>query len=193
MLKIGITGGMGSGKTTVCKIFQCLNIPIYDADYEAKNLYNTDLQLREEVILLFGADVFTNNLLNHSLLAAKIFSNPEKRQALNAIVHPRVQAHSASWFKKQLGPYALKEAALLIESGAFCQLDHVILVRAAEETRIQRVMKRNPTWSGEEIRKRMNVQMSDEEKKPFCQFEIINEEPHLLIPQVMRIHQQLCP
>ncbi len=74
MLKIGITGGMGSGKTTVCKIFQCLNIPIYDADHEAKNLYNTDLQLREEVIQIFGADVFTNDLLNHSLLAAKIFS-----------------------------------------------------------------------------------------------------------------------
>lgn len=193
MLKIGITGGMGSGKTTVCKIFQCLNIPIYDADYEAKNLYNTDLQLREEVIQIFGADVFTNDLLNHSLLAAKIFSNPEKRQALNAIVHPRVQAHSASWFEKQSGPYAMKEAALLIESGAYRQLDHVILVRAAQETRIQRVMKRNPTWNLEEIRKRMNVQMSDEEKKPFCQFEIINEEPHLLIPQVMHIHQQLCP
>ncbi len=193
MLKIGITGGMGSGKTTVCKIFQCLNIPIYDADYEAKNLYNTDLQLREEVIQIFGADVFTNDLLNHSLLAAKIFSNPEKRQALNAIVHPRVQAHSASWFEKQSGPYAMKEAALLIESGAYRQLDHVILIRAAQETRIQRVMKRNPTWNLEEIRKRMNVQMSDEEKKPFCQFEIINEEPHLLIPQVMHIHQQLCP
>lgn len=193
MLKIGMTGGMGSGKTTVCKIFQCLNIPIYDADYEAKNLYNTDLQLREEVIQIFGADVFTNDLLNHSLLAAKIFSNPEKRQALNAIVHPRVQAHSASWFEKQSGPYAMKEAALLIESGAYRQLDHVILVRAAQETRIQRVMKRNPTWNLEEIRKRMNVQMSDEEKKPFCQFEIINEEPHLLIPQVMHIHQQLCP
>lgn len=192
MLKIGITGGMGSGKTTVCKIFQCLNIPIYDADYEAKNLYNTDLQLREEVIQIFGADVFTNDLLNHSLLAAKIFSNPEKRQALNAIVHPRVQVHSASWFEKQSGPYAMKEAALLIESGAYRQLDHVILVRAAQETRIQRVMKRNPTWNLEEIRKRMNVQMSDEEKKPFCQFEIINEEPHLLIPQVMHIHQQLC-
>lgn len=188
-----MTGGMGSGKTTVCKIFQCLNIPIYDADYEAKNLYNTDLQLREEVIQIFGADVFTNDLLNHSLLAAKIFSNPEKRQALNAIVHPRVQAHSASWFEKQSGPYAMKEAALLIESGAYRQLDHVILVRAAQETRIQRVMKRNPTWNLEEIRKRMNVQMSDEEKKPFCQFEIINEEPHLLIPQVMHIHQQLCP
>ena len=192
MLKIGITGGMGSGKTTVCKIFQCLNIPIYDADHEAKNLYNTDLKHREEVIQIFGADVFTNDLLNHSLLAAKIFSNPEKRQALNAIVHPRVQAHSASWFEKQSGPYAMKEAALLIESGAYRQLDHVILVRAAQETRIQRVMKRNPTWNVEEIRKRMNVQMSDEEKKPFCQFEIINEEPHLLIPQVIRIHQQLC-
>jgi dephospho-CoA kinase len=193
MLKIGITGGMGSGKTTVCKIFQCLNIPVYDADFEAKQLYHTDEQLREEIILNFGTDILLNHQINHRLLAAKIFDHPEKRQILNALVHPRVKAHSAAWFKNQEGPYAIKEAALLIESGGHLQLDSLIFVQASKETRIQRVLKRNPSWTVEEIQQRMNAQMNEDEKKSFCQFEIINEDPHLLIPQVMRIHQQLCP
>lgn len=193
MLKIGITGGMGSGKTTVCKIFQCLNIPVYDADFEAKQLYHTDEQLREEIILNFGTDILLNHQINFGLLANKIFNHPEKRQILNALVHPRVKAHSAAWFKNQEGPYAIKEAALLIESGAYLQLDSLIFVQASKETRIQRVLKRNPSWTVEEIQQRMNAQMNEDEKKSFCQFEIINEDPHLLIPQVMRIHQQLCP
>ena len=192
MLKIGITGGMGSGKTTVCKIFQCLNIPVYDADFEAKQLYHTDLQLREEILQNFGTDILLNDQINFGLLAEKIFNKPEKRQTLNALVHPRVKAHSAAWFKNQVGPYAIKEAALLIESGAYLELDSLIFVRASKETRIQRVLKRNPSWTVEEIQQRMNAQMSDDEKKSYCQHEIINEDPHLLIPQVLHIHQQLC-
>jgi dephospho-CoA kinase len=149
--------------------------------------------LREEIILNFGTDILLNHQINHGLLAAKIFDHPEKRQILNALVHPRVKAHSAAWFKNQEGPYAIKEAALLIESGAYLQLDSIIFVQASKETRIQRVLKRNPSWTVEEIQQRMNVQMNEDEKKSFCQYEIINEDPHLLIPQVMRIHQQLCP
>ncbi len=191
MLKLGITGGIGSGKTTVCRLFELLGIPVYYADDESKKLLEEDQLVKEQVIKTFS-DSILNDLgtIDRKKLAAIVFNNKEQLEKLNAILHPAVGQHFENWLKKQNAVYILKEAAILFESGAYKQVDKVLTVVAPLELKIQRTMKRDGV-SREVVEKRIELQMSDEEKIKRSDFVITNNEQELLIPQVLSLHKQL--
>ena len=189
MLKIGITGGIGSGKSTIAKIFETLGISVYNADEAAKRLMNTDESLKAAIKKEFGNETFMNGLLDQKLLASVVFNDPQKLEALNSLVHPATINDAAEWIKKQISPYIIKEAALLIEAGAEKMMDYVIGVFAPKELCIQRVMNRD-SINREEVVKRMKRQMPEVEKLKQCDFIIVNDEQELLIPQVLALHQQ---
>lgn len=191
MLKLGITGGIGSGKTTVCRLFGLLGIPVYYADDESKKLLNEDQEVKEKVLAVFGKSILDNSgMIDRKKLAAIVFNNKEQLEKLNAILHPAVGLNFENWLKKQNTPYILKEAAILFESGAYKQVDKVLTITAPLELKIQRTMKRDGV-SKEEIERRMQLQMTDEEKVKRSDFIITNNEQELLIPQVLALHQQL--
>lgn len=191
MLKIGITGGIGSGKTTVCKIFELLGVPVYYADDEAKKLLDSDLAVKEAVVNGLGAEVLDNNQIDRKKLASLVFNNPANLALLNSIVHPAVGTHFENWLNHHSGSgYILKEAAILFESGAYKGVDKVITVVAPLELKIERVVKRDKT-TREQVEQRINNQLSDDEKIKRSQFVVYNDEQNLLIPQIIRIHQQL--
>lgn len=190
MLKIGITGGIGSGKSTVARVFETLGIPVYNADDAAKRLMQEDPELKNQIIALFGAESYHNGQLNRPFISGQAFSNPEKVKALNALVHPATIRDAKSWMAKQQTPYALKEAALIFESGSEKELDYVIGVFAPEELRIRRVMERDGS-SREAIVQRIQNQLNESEKMKRCHFIIENGDDQLVIPQVMAVHQQL--
>lgn len=190
MLKVGLTGGIGSGKSTVARIFEVLGMPVYYADEAAKEIMNTDEELRRQVIQTFGDDAYTNNRLNRQYISSIVFKDKEKLALLNELVHPATIRAAEEWMSKQTTPYALKEAAIIFESGSDKQLDYVIGVHAPQEIRIMRTMQRD-NITREEVIKRMNNQMDEEEKMELCNFVIENDERHALIPQVMAMHHQL--
>jgi dephospho-CoA kinase len=190
MLKIGITGGIGSGKTTVTRVFEVLGIPVYNADQAAKRLMNEDAALKEKIKQEFGNDVYKNEKLDNKYLAQIVFSSEEKLDLLNSIVHPATINDANAWMLKQSTPYTLKEAALLFESGAAELLDYVIGVMAPAPLRVQRVMQRDNS-SREEVMARMNKQMDEEIKMKLCNFIINNDEQQLLIPQVLALHETI--
>lgn len=196
MLRIGITGGIGSGKTTVARIFEVLGIPVYYADDAAKRLMNEDPLLKQQVIGLFGNEVYENGLLNRNKLASLVFNNPERLLQLNKVVHPATIADAENWMRhteKNAGikiPYAIKEAALIFESGAQDNLDFVIGVDSPVELRLQRAMNRDKL-TRDAVMLRMEKQMNEKEKMNRCHFIIINNEEQLLIPQVMALHDKL--
>lgn len=196
MLRIGITGGIGSGKTTVAKIFEVLGVPVYYSDDAAKRLMNEDDALQQKLIENFGATIFENKQLNRSLLASIVFNDPEKLSLLNSIVHPVTIADAEKWMKHistndaQETPYAIKEAALIFESGAQKKLDYVIGVNAPYKLRLQRAMQRDHL-SKEEVEARIAKQMDETKKMNLCNFIITNDEDQLLIPQVVELHKKL--
>ena len=190
MLKIGLTGGIGSGKSTVAKIFEVLGIHVYYADEEAKRLMNEDKELKQKIQELFGTALYSDGFLNRKQLAAIVFSDPEKLEQLNALVHPATINDANAWMLHQTSAYTIKEAALLFESGAHELLDYVIGVSAPAPLRIQRVMQRDNT-SREEVMARLSKQMDEKEKMELCNFVITNDEQQLLIPQVIALHEQL--
>ncbi|MEP7164141.1 MAG: dephospho-CoA kinase [Ferruginibacter sp.] len=196
MLRIGITGGIGSGKTTVAKIFEVLGIPVYYADDAAKKLMNEDESLQQNIIEHFGSAIFENKQLNRARLASIVFNDPEKLALLNSIVHPVTIADADKWMKRlaksgeKETAYAIKEAALLFESGAQKKLDHVIGVHAPYKLRLQRAMLRDKL-SKAEVESRMERQMDETKKMNLCNFIITNDEEQLLIPQVLELHQKL--
>jgi dephospho-CoA kinase len=190
MLRVGITGGMGSGKTTIARMFQVLGIPVYFADDEAKNLMNHDPALKQAIMAIFGHEAYNLNGLNREFISSVAFSEPDKLKALNAIVHPAVMAHGKAWMLSQYAPYSLKEAALLFESGSNKQLDLIIGVWCPVELRIERVMNRDSS-SREQVLARMQKQMNEEEKMKLCDFVITNDERIALIPQVLSLHGEL--
>lgn len=190
MLKVGLTGGIGSGKSTVARIFETLGIPVYYADDAARRLMNQDTELRKAIINHFGERSYEGNELDRAYLASHVFRDKEKLKLLNSLTHPVTIRDAEEWMKKQSTAYALKEAALIFESGSEKQLDFVIGVSAPEELRISRTMKRDHT-TPEKIRERMNGQLNEEEKMQRCHFLIINDEIHPLIPQVIKIHEHL--
>ena len=163
ILKIGITGGIGSGKSTVAKVFEMLGIPVYYADDTAKKLMNEDVFLKKQLIDAFGKEIYQNGVLNRSSLSELVFNNPEKLSQLNGIVHPATIADAEYWMQQQHSVYAIKEAAILFESGANKYLDKVIGVFAPVNIRISRVMQRDNS-AEEAVMARMNMQM-DEDKK----------------------------
>ena len=190
MLKIGITGGIGSGKTTVAQVFEVLGIPVYNADKAAKRLMNEDEALKEKIKQQFGNDVYKNEKLDNKHLAQIVFSSEEKLNILNSMVHPATINDANAWMLKQSTPYTLKEAALLFESGAAELLDYVIGVWAPAPLRLQWVMQRDNS-SREEVMARMNRQMDEDIKMKLCNFIITNDEQQLLIPQVIALHEKL--
>jgi len=196
MLRIGITGGIGSGKTTVARIFEVLGIPVYYADDAAKRLMNEDEVLQQKIIENFGPEVYENKQLNRTKLASLVFNDPQKLAILNSIVHPATISDAENWMKN-IGqgnnseiPFAIKEAALLFESGAQKNLDHVIGVNAPYKLRLQRAMKRD-NLTKEAVESRMNKQMDETKKMNLCNFIITNDEVQLLIPQVVELHRKL--
>ncbi len=190
MIKIGLTGGIGSGKTTVAKIFETLGIPVYYADDAAKRIMNENENLRQAIQSNFGKETYSNNQLNRAHLASLVFGSEKKLAQLNALVHPLTIEDSDRWMKAQTAPYAIKEAALVFESDVWKGLDKVIGVSSPQELRVQRAMQRDGS-SKEAVLARMSRQMDEEEKMKRCDFVVYNDETQLLIPQVIAIHEQL--
>ena len=187
---IGLTGGIGSGKSTVAKIFAQLGIPVLDADATAKHLMNNDESIKAALIKTFGEDVYMDHQLNRQFLAKLVFEDAFKLNQLNAIVHPVAIQYAKEWTLKQSAPYVIKEAALFFESGSSEGVDKMIGVTAPKHIRIQRVMQRDAI-SRDEVIKRMDHQLDDNLKMKLCDWVIQNDEMHLLIPQVLAIHQSL--
>jgi dephospho-CoA kinase len=190
MLKVGLTGGIGSGKTTVARIFELLGIPVYYADQEAKRLMNADAGIKNKVIEHFGESSYKDNVLDRAYLATIVFNNKKKLELLNSFVHPATIAHSEEWMKLQQAPYAIREAALIFESHVNKQLDYVIGVSSPRLLRIQRVTSRDMIQA-EEVESRMNNQMDEDKKISLCDFVIRNDEQELVIPQVLSLHKKL--
>ena len=188
MLKIGITGGIGTGKSTVCNVFKILGIPVFDADTVAKKLYNTNAELKDFIRFNFGENIYTNEIFNRKVLAEIVFKSGDKLAMLNTKIHPLVQLEFEKWLDLQKSNYVIKEAALMIESGSYKNLDINILITCPLQKRIERVIRRDKTTQ-QEVTHRINKQMPEEEKRKYCDFEIINDDQVLLIPQVFNLNK----
>lgn len=188
-MKIGITGGIGSGKTFICKLFKAMAVPVYNADEEAKKLMNTDIRIKERLIAEFGAETYPDGKLDRAFLAQRIFSDSAKLELVNGIIHPIVIQEAKEWAAQQKSRYTLKEAALLFESGSYKDLDYTILVTAPLSARVQRVIKRDKVTEGQ-VMERINKQLSDEEKLKLADFVIVNDGTTPLLPQVWNLHQK---
>lgn len=189
MMKVGLTGNIGSGKSLVASIFRTLSIPVFDADYEARAIINLD-EVKVQLSALFGSEIFENDQINRKALAEIVFKDPKQLQLLNNIIHPQVRKSFEAWtFQHSNSPYLIYEAAILIETGFFKELDKLILVSASEELRIHRVMQRDNA-TRDEVAQRMKNQWNETRKTPFADYIIQNNEHDLLIPQVMAIHDQ---
>lgn len=191
MLKVGITGGIGSGKTTVCKIFEVLGVPVFYADLVAKEIMVKDLILIEGVKAAFGQDsYFDSGVLNNKHIAAIVFNNKGELEKLNALVHPAVFRAFDSWLEEipQNSPYILKEAALLFESESYKMCDTSILVTAPKQMKLNRVTERDGV-SAEQVLARMDKQFTDEQKLAMADHHILNDESRSLISQVLDLHQ----
>ena len=189
MLRIGLTGGIGSGKSTVARIFEVLGIPVYDADSASKKLMAENEELKNKIKNFFGKETYQNNILNRKYLAEQVFIDREKLALLNSIVHPATIKDAEEWMKKQNAPYLIKEAALIFESGSQKHLDFVIGVKAPMSLRLQRTMQRDHV-SAAQVKGRMDMQMDEEEKMRLCDYVIINDEQQMLIPQVLELHEK---
>lgn len=191
MLKIGITGGIGSGKSTVCRVFSALGIPVFEADRIAKELMNTSREIHEKLVNLFGASVYLpDQTIDRKYLAGIVFNNPSLLAQLNAIVHPVVRQTFFDWCDKQKSPYIIHEAAILFESGFYKMMDKTITVVTSENERIQRVMKRDGLTL-ELVKERIRNQWTDEERIKLADFVIGNNDNELIIPQIIEIDKKI--
>ena len=170
---VGITGGIGSGKTRIVELFESLGVPCYIADREAKRLMNEDADVKKAIIGLFGNEAYASGILDRTLLGNIVFTQPQKLNALNAIVHPAVAKDFKNWVDNQHYPYVIKEVAILFETGGYKQVDKTLLITAPEEKRIARVMQRDAS-SKKSIIDRMQNQWSDDKKIPLADFVIEN-------------------
>ena len=187
---IGLTGGIGSGKTTVAKVFSELGIAVYISDVEAKALMNRSKIIRRKLIALFGEEAYKDNLLNRPFIANKIFNDAQLLNKINSIVHPKVGHHFNRWLKKQKGAYVIKESAILFESGGDAYCDFTILVTAPKDVRIKRVIERDNT-SKEKVQAIIDSQLSDTIKRDKADFIIENESLSEMKRQVQNIHNHL--
>jgi dephospho-CoA kinase len=191
MLKVGITGGIGSGKTTVCRIFETLGIPVFYADTVAKEIMVSDSLLVAGVKQTFGNDsYFADGRLNNKYIADIVFSNAEELNKLNGLVHPAVFRAFDIWVARlpEHTPYILKEAALLFESGSYKMCDKSVLVTAPLEMKLKRVMLRDGV-TADQVKARMNKQFSDEQKMEMADYVVLNNETDSLITQVLELHE----
>jgi dephospho-CoA kinase len=191
MLKLGITGGIGSGKSTVCDIFKQLGVPVYNADERAKALVDTNSEIKLKIIAEFGEDSFINNIYNRSYIASIVFNDPLKLSVLNSIIHPAVLKDWEDYCKIHKDKkYIVKEAAIMLETDSKNSIDRIVLVYAPLVLRKMRLKHRNPN-NYKEILKRIESQMPDEEKMELADDVIFNDEYHSLIEQVLKIHSEL--
>lgn len=187
MLRIGLTGGIGSGKSTIASIFEVLGIPVYYADTAAKHLMNTDASIKAAIINVFGKGSYNDKGLNRQYLASMVFNNPPRLAKLNAIVHPATIKDAGDWMVKQNAPYVIKEAALIFESGSKKYLDFVMGVSSPEKLRIERTMRRE-NITEEAVLARMKNQMDEEMKMGLCDFVVVNDEKEMVMKQVLKLH-----
>ncbi len=186
-LKIGITGGIGSGKSTVCRVFKIIGIPIFEADQVAKQLLQTRSEIKEGLIHLFGKEVYSEDgTIDRKKLAGIIFNDDVQLRKMNALVHPVVRNEFQQWVKQQNSPYVIHEAAILFESGFYKMMDFTILVSAPEEERIQRVMQRDGV-SEEQVKERLAKQWTDAERRKLAEKEIINDNKNPVIPEIIKL------
>ena len=190
MLKLGVTGGIGSGKTTVCKIFECIGIPVFHADNEGRRVLNEDKEVQQKVVYLFGPSILTQGKPDRKKIASIVFGDSEKLTQLNAIIHPEVRKSFAMWVKNQTASLVIEEAAILFENGGYTDLDKMVLVTSPEDIRIKRVMQRDHVTEIE-VKKRMQKQCTDEEKAAKADFIINNIETKMLTSQVLDIISML--
>ncbi|OUS00716.1 dephospho-CoA kinase [Flavobacteriales bacterium 33_180_T64] len=191
MIVVGLTGGIGSGKTTVANFFEALDIPVYIADVEAKRLMVTSKVIRRKLIALFGDEAYIGKEINRTFIAAKIFKSKDDLVKMNAIVHPKVASHFKRWMKKQQkASYVIKEAAIIFEQNKQAEYDIIITVSANLEARIQRVIKRDNTKRSK-IEAILDNQMSDQEKMKRAHFVIVNDNLRNTKAQVLEIHQSI--
>ena len=188
-LRIGLTGGIGSGKSMVAHIFKVLGIPVFDADSAAKQVMETDKELQKSLIETFGAETLADGRLNRKYLANIVFNDSFQLEKLNAMVHPATIAAAEKWASGQTAPYTIKEAALFFEAGSSIGIDYMIGVYAPQHLRIKRVMDRDGI-TRDEVKARMQKQIQEEIKMRLCDFVIINDDQNLLIPQVLKLHEQ---
>ena len=190
MLNVGLTGGIGSGKTIASKIFEVLGIPVYQADVAAKRLMETNPVLKNQLIEQFGNDAFVDGKLNRSYIAEIIFNDKEKLQLINSLVHPYTIQDGIEWMKKQTSPYAIKEAALIFESGSQSNFDYIIGISSPLTLRLNRTLKRD-NINRELVLERMENQLDEETKMKLCDFVLLNDERTLLTTQVLAVHEKL--
>ncbi|WP_114777579.1 dephospho-CoA kinase [Botryobacter ruber] len=194
MLKVGITGGIGVGKTVVCRMFELLGAPVYDADTRAKWVMHHDPVLKQELTAAFGPEAYdATGVLNRPFISGIVFNNPERLAQLNGLVHPRVRLDFEKWAAAHAAaPYLIKEAALMYESESWRQMDEMIAVYAPLEVRLKRLQQRDPHRTEADIKAIISKQLTEEEKMARANHIIYNDEQHLLIPQVLALHQQFC-
>jgi len=184
MFKVGVTGGIGSGKSVVCNIFRNLDVPVYEADAEARRIIAEDPDIRKGLVKRFGDRIFGDGRLDRKYLAERIFSDSRARSFVNGLVHPKVREDFSQWILEQEGTYVVEEAALLIESGAWKEMDFNILVIAREELRIGRIMKRDGISRGD-VLARLASQIDPGEAAKMADLMIYNDENEFVIPQVL--------
>jgi dephospho-CoA kinase len=189
-IKVGITGGIGSGKSTVCGVFKTIGIPIFEADQVAKKLMNENREIRKTLTGWFGEELYTSGVLNRKMLSGLIFNNTELLEKVNALIHPLVRETFLQWSEEQTTPYSVYEAAILFESGFYRLMDFTILVSAPEHLRIERVIERDKI-TAEEVVARMKNQWSDDEKRKLASTEIINDNKNLIVPLIVEIDKKL--
>ena len=187
---VGLTGGIGSGKTTVASLFRKLGVPVYIADDEAKRLMTTSSEMRSEITQLLGSEAYTNGALNRKYIANKVFKDKALLKQLNSIVHPRVANDFMHWYKQQDSPYVIKEAAILFENGGYKECDFMILVTAPIPIRIERLQQRDQSTE-EEIEDRMKAQWSDAKKMALSDFSVENVFIEDTKEKVERIHNHI--
>jgi dephospho-CoA kinase len=191
MYKLGLTGGIGSGKTLVCSVLEKFGVPVYYADTEARKLMNSNADIKAGIVNLFGEKAFAKDGLNRAFLAKLVFGDQEKLTLLNKLVHPFVREDFTRWVSRQeRSSYVVEEAAILFESGASLEMDQSVLVYAPLEIRIRRVMERDHS-ERDAVLKRMEHQISEEEKKKLADHVIINDGNTMLLPQVIELHKKI--
>lgn len=193
MLNVGITGSIGAGKTVACNVFKTLGVPVFNSDTEARILINTDPLIKAALINAFGNEVYLENgQLDKTRMATLIFSDSDARQKVNSIVHPVVKKKFDEWRRANEGhKYVLQEAAILFESGAWRFSDKIIVVTAPEKTRIDRIMKRDGS-DHDSVKNIIASQLSDDEKIKKADYIIYNDTTDLLLPQILKLHEELC-
>jgi dephospho-CoA kinase len=189
---VGITGGIGSGKSTICNVFRILNVPVFEADVAARHLMNTEIKIKLALVQLFGEDIYTaNGELNRAKLAREIFGNSDLLERVNALVHPAVRIAFYHWLKQNDSfPYVIYEAAILFEAGFYEKMDFSILITAPEKDRIERVMNRQEITE-QSVRERMKTQWTDEKKKKLATLCLKNDNRNMILPEIIRIDKKI--